>query len=123
MKDRHIAFELPIRIISELNNTDHWRTKHKRKKLIKSEIINAMCSLKLPTIEDSTKILLTRIAPRALDEDNLIGAMKTVRDSVASMLLPGLAAGRADGAKHIAWHYDQKKDKPKQYGLRVEINW
>ncbi len=118
-----ITFELPIRIVSELNNTDYWRKKYARKKIIQLQIWNVMRTLELPELNVPCEVTLTRIAPRSLDEDNLIGAMKSVRDSVASQLIPGLAPGRADSFKDITWKYSQTKAKPKYYALRVEISW
>lgn len=68
------------------------------------------------------KIVLTRIAPRALDEeDNLPMSLKHVRDTIAGFLIPGLQPGRADGDKRIKWAYDQKKGKPREQSLQIEV--
>lgn len=76
-------------------------------------------------IKPPVAIKLTRVAPRSLDTDNLIGgAMKGIRDCVADLIIPGLAAGRADGLSGpwcITWSYDQKKGLPKEYSLEIEI--
>jgi hypothetical protein len=62
------------------------------------------------------------VAPRDLDkEDNLPMALKTVKDIVADMLVPGLAPGRADGNKDITWEFSQRKGSPKTYGLEIQL--
>lgn len=66
-------------------------------------------------------VILTRIAPKQLDDDNLVSALKNARDVVSDRLKPGLAAGRADGDKDITWQYEQKKGNPKFYALKIEI--
>ncbi len=71
--------------------------------------------------DDSLFIFLTRIAPRALDFDNLVYAFKHIRDVIADTLLPGLAAGRADDDKRLQWQYCQEKGRPKEYAFRISI--
>jgi hypothetical protein len=60
-------------------------------------------------------ITLTRIAPRKLDTDNLVSACKGVRDGIADTL------GVDDGDERITWKYAQRKGKPKQYAVEVEV--
>jgi hypothetical protein len=62
-------------------------------------------------------VTFTRIAPRFLDDDNLRGAFKAVRDQTAAYL--GL---RNDNDPRIAWRYQQLKGKPHQYLVRIEID-
>lgn len=47
-------------------------------------------------------ITLSRIAPRALDDDNLRGAFKAIRDGICDYL--GL---RSDSSPLITWRYEQ----------------
>ena len=51
-------------------------------------------------------VLLTRIAPRELDDDNLASALKAVRDGVADGL------GVDDRDPRVTWLCDQRKGKP-----------
>lgn len=60
-------------------------------------------------------ITLTRIAPRALDTDNLASGLKAIRDGVADAL------GVDDGSSRIQWRYAQERGKPGEYAVRVEI--
>ena len=66
-------------------------------------------------------IKLTRVAPRALDSDNLQGAFKNIRDYIANNLLPGQPIGRADNSPYLMWEYGQEKGKPKVYQIIIEI--
>lgn len=67
------------------------------------------------------KITLIRIAPRSIDDDNLQFAMKEFRDFIADALIPGLPMGRADGDERLIWKYQQKKDEPKKYAIKIII--
>jgi hypothetical protein len=60
-------------------------------------------------------ITLTRIAPRALDSDNLASGLKAARDGVADAL------GVDDGSSRIEWRYAQQRGKAGEYAVRVEI--
>jgi hypothetical protein len=64
-------------------------------------------------------ITFTRLAPRTLDYDNLVAAFKGARDTVADILIPGLAPGRADDSDQIEFEYGQEKHPA--YGLRIDV--
>jgi len=108
---------LPIKLVSESNNSDHWTKKRKRNKLIETEIWLKF-KQERPNIPLPAHIKLTRISPRQLDDDNMVGSCKHVRDMIADQILPGLAAGRADGDKRMTWEYAQEKGKT---CARIEI--
>ena len=63
----------------------------------------------------SLVVTLTRIAPRALDDDNLRGALKACRDGVADWLAID------DRDPRVRWEYAQRKGKPGQYAVAVEV--
>jgi len=67
------------------------------------------------------KIILTRIAPRALDIDNLWSAQKSVIDVITDWIIPGLAPGRADNDSRIEIECKQRKGKPREYALEAEF--
>lgn len=108
---------IPIRIQSP-NVTEHWRVKHKRNKLhamlIRSEL-SKVAKPALPCV-----VILTRRGIGRMDFDNVVYSLKPARDTLADWLLPGMAAGRADGDERITWHYKQEQGYP--YALIVEIN-
>jgi hypothetical protein len=116
-----IAFylEVPLRAVSMSNARMHWARKAKEVKRQREAVQfyfavcrrNSEAPLPLPCT-----VLLTRVAPRELDDDNLRGALKAVRDQVATVL------GVDDRDKRVRWEYAQAKpDKPKTYAVRIEI--
>jgi len=113
-----LDIELPIPTVSEANNTDHWSIKSKRKKIQKLLIKSSFNRLS-PIIIIPCHVILTRLASRDLDDDNLVSAFKTVRDAIADYIRPGLAPGRADDHKGITWVYKQERAKTR--GVRIQI--
>ena len=113
-----IEIYVPIKIISEANNTDHWRKKHKRRKEHLKHLANLFPSNLLPL---PVTITFTRVAPRRLDSDNLVFSMKYFRDYVASQFIKGLAPGRADDDERLSFKYDQRRGEPKEYALIITI--
>jgi hypothetical protein len=112
----NIVVTLPIKIESSLNLREHWRTRANRNS---SHRAAAFISLRgmtkwRPEVLPCT-VTLTRIAPRELDDDNLAGGFKSVRDGVADWL------GVDDRDRRIAWVYRQERGAPKHYAARVEI--
>lgn len=114
---------LPIKTVSELNVREHWarraaRTRQARQlaawgcSAVLTEYRQQLAHRTCPTVH----ILLTRIAPRALDCDNLRGALKGVRDGVTDAL--GLECDRDE---RLRWEYAQMKGEPKQYAVRVTV--
>jgi len=102
------------------NLKEHWGKSSKRHS---DQRLLLRCFLKMhlkPEILPCT-ITLTRIAPRQLDYDNLVTSFKHCRDTIADMLIPGLAFGRADGDARITWNYEQRRDKAREYGVEVDI--
>jgi hypothetical protein len=115
-----IKFEIPIKLISEANISDHWTKKMKRRKNL--SLVTKMYFKRFrKKIDLPCNIKLTRISSRELDFDNLVHAFKTVRDSISDCIIPGLAPGRADSDKRIIWDYSQEKGKVKESSIRVEI--
>jgi len=111
-----IAFEIPIKTVSEANAHEHWRVRQKRAKAQRASacvhclghVFRAYGSI-LPAT-----VTLTRLGPRTLDSDNCAGAMKHIRDGVAD------AIGVDDGDERYDWQYRQEKSKT--YGVRIEIH-
>lgn len=115
-----ISWLLPIKTVSENNSTEHWRKKHARHKIQKN-YIRMQFLIERPQIMLPCTITLTRIAPRALDSDNLQGSLKWIRDSIADNIIEGLSPGRADSDPRLTWIYAQKKGNIKEYALLIEI--
>jgi hypothetical protein len=60
---------------------------------------------------------MTRIAPRPLDDDNLAGCFKGVRDGIAR----ALGVSDSTKVKHVRWRPAQERGKPRESALRVRF--
>lgn len=106
---------IPVRTVSVLNQREHWRRRADRAR----EHRNAAWMMLRATRQTPTvpcTVLLTRVAPKPLDDDNLRGALKAVRDGVADWL------GIDDGSPQVKWEYDQRKGPVKYYAVDVEVS-
>lgn len=102
-----IEVSLPLRTYSEANGRDHWAVKAKRSQNARR------AALAIPPYPLPCMVTLTRLAPRALDDDNLCSAFKAFRDGIADRL------GCDDRDPRVQWRYGQ--DKAKEYGVRVKL--
>lgn len=117
-----IEVVLPIKIVSELNIQEHWTVKSKRHRKQRLSVLFAFLPHK-GTITLPCCVTLIRVAPRALDSDNLMGAFKHIRDYVADVIIPGFRMGRADADPRITWLYKQEKGKTKEYACKIAIDF
>jgi hypothetical protein len=110
---------IPLKLGAALNARVHWSARAKRNKTERAIVRAALAHRQdLRCTLPPTTCTLTRIAPRALDDDNLAGAFKSIRDEVAYFW------GVDDGPKGpISWHYTQRKGAPKQYGIEINLAW
>jgi len=115
-----LKIPLPKNLLSEGNKNDHWSKKHKRNKR-RAQWLCAYWKIDENALNLPCVVKFTRIAPYALDEDNMGTSMKYFRDWIADKIIPGLAPGRADGDKRITWHYAQEKGAVKEYALKIEL--
>lgn len=113
----HVSVRIPIRIASSPNMREHWTVKYRREKRQKWACI---AMLKPHRSQTPCRVVLMRQGPKECDFDNLVASMKHIRDCVSDWILPGLAAGRADGDSRIQWEY--KQEKTKTYALLIEIH-
>lgn len=110
-----MVIEVPIRIESVANISEHWTVRAKRTGIHKTSTYHALRAAKAPHAVPCT-VTLTRVAPRrTLDGDNLQAGCKAARDGVALWL------DVDDADERIEWVYRQRKGSPKQYALEVEI--
>lgn len=105
---------LPLRTVSEANRRDHWATKAKRvarqRGVTGMVLLNSLRGLRGPVM-----VLLARVAPLPLDDDNLRGALKAVRDGVADAL------GVNDNDPRVTWEYAQRRGKPGEYAVEIQV--
>lgn len=110
-----------MKLGAALNARVHWsrraaRAKKERKATSWALSMRAS-SLPHPLKPPST-CTLVRVAPRMLDDDNLAGAFKSIRDEVAAFF------DVDDGPKGpIAWRYEQRKGEPKKYAVEIQLIW
>ena len=105
--------ELPIKTVGGLNAREHYRARAKR---VKTERTEAAFAVRVSRHKPlPCKVLLTRISPGTLDDDNLQGALKAIRDGVADAL------GIDDRDPRVSWRYAQAKAGKGVYAVRIEV--
>ena len=107
--------EMPLKIESTLNKREHWSQRAKRAKLHRTVAYQVMKSALPDGATMPCVVRLIRIAPRELDDDNLAGGCKALRDGIADWF------GIDDRDPRVRWQYAQAKGKPRQYAVGVEI--
>jgi hypothetical protein len=108
---------IPLRPRTSANARLHWRA---RAKLVADERakVNARArGVLCPewTLMGPLAVRLWRVAPRPMDDDNLRGALKAVRDEVAALFEVD------DADPSICWLYGQRRGAPKQYLVEIEV--
>lgn len=109
-----VSFVLPIRIVSEANQREHWAVRNKRKRAQQEAVHLAWPMPRSWRISLPCNVKLTRMGPKRLDPDNLAGGFKHVQDAVAAEL------GVDDGDPGVHWVYEQLTGC-RFYALRVEV--
>jgi crossover junction endodeoxyribonuclease RusA len=110
-----LGFTAPIRVVSEANLREHWSKRARRAKAQRAAACLACRASGGKSIAPPCHIVLTRIAPRDLDTDNLARAFKAVRDGIADAL------GVDDGDARIEWSYRQERGAPKEYAVMMQV--
>lgn len=101
------VYQLPLRLVSLANRREHWGARARRARRERQAAI-AIRPHPIPCT-----VQLIRLAPRALDDDNLQGAFKSLRDGIADRL------GVDDADPRVQWLYSQERGP---YGVRIEIH-
>lgn len=107
-----------LKTVSLTNQREHWRSRHSRSKTQRRAVAAAWLanaearSWNVEHLPTPIVVTLVRVSPRELDDDNLRGALKSVRDQVAACFYVD------DRDKRFIWLYEQKKGPQ---GVRIEI--
>lgn len=113
---RCFVWTVPLRLVSEANQSEHWATKMRRKKAQQSAIALTFPPWARGVMKGKgwpkCVVLLIRQGPRAMDPDNNAGSFKHVQDAIAAQL------GIDDGDSRIAWTYEQAKG---DYAVTVQV--
>jgi hypothetical protein len=108
---------LPIRLLSEANLRQHWAEKARRARAQRLATWGGVRAAGPGRLRWPLDVTITRVAPRQLDDDNLRGACKAVRDGIADAL--GLPSDRDP---RVVWLYAQEKStRPGEYAVRISI--
>lgn len=113
---------LPIHTVSEKNVREHWSQKSRRVHRQRQAVAMALAGpLQLARVHITDgrrlEVYLTRIAPRELDDDNLIRACSGCRDGVADALRL-----RSDRDDRVRWLYAQRRgSKPREYAVEIRV--
>ncbi len=122
-----VSFSVSVRIMSEANMREHWAAKARRtKSLRQAGHLHTLAAVQQKVGRDAkpksllqhnsvVTAMLTRVAPRRLDDDNLAGGFKAFRDGMAD------AFEIDDRDPRVRWRYDQRTSKT--YGVEVSISW
>jgi hypothetical protein len=115
-----VELTLPCVVRSEPNARDHWAVRRGRFRAqaaaFRGAVVEAGMMLPphpVPGVETRLHyrppvpcvVTLTHVGPR-MDDDNLAGAFKGLRDAVAGWLRVD------DGDGRVAWRYDQRPGRP-----------
>lgn len=113
---------------SVANLREHWSDKAKRTKYhrglawarVSPALLHHAVALRSALAGDGLTVRITRVAPRALDDDNLASACKSVRDGITDALR---AFGVSDDRDaRVRWQYAQARGvQPRHYAVRVEV--
>lgn len=127
---KKLTWNIPLRTVAEGNTVkvktrngykcEHWSAAAKRHR-IQKKLIQIVMKVEIKEVTLPCKVLLIRFSEREMDDDNFRYSLKWVKDAICELLIPGLAAGRADGDKRIEVAY--KQEKAKRTTLRVEIEY
>lgn len=107
---------VPVRLESVANKREHWAAKSRRTKVHRSTAYWLLRALAAKPPGGRHAVLIVRVAPRQLDDDNLRSAAKALRDGVADWW------GCDDRDPRIEWRYAQERGRPKEYAVRLEIS-
>lgn len=101
--ERFARVEMDMSVVSGANLREHWARRAKRAADHRKRAWLACFGITSWVPFAPVTVTLTRVAPRALDDDNLAYAFKAVRDGVADALQV------RDNDPRIVWNYTQEK--------------
>jgi hypothetical protein len=114
--------QLPLRLANEKSTYRHWSKVRKRVQFERQYVYDRLMSLweDGPLLGLPLTIKITRIAPRPLDDDNLVLACSAVRDGVSDFLA-GKYLGGQDRQPGLLWTYAQYRLAPKFYAVEIRV--
>ena len=133
-----VTMTFAVAVVSVANRREHWAVRARRVKREREAVALAWRAVGRPRFSLPVVVTLTRLGRGTLDEDNLAGAFKAMRDEVAHCLLdrgtcrrngpPMRRNGRHgwqiapcscnDADPRIEWRLAQQRGTP---GVEIEI--
>lgn len=115
-----VEVELPIKLSPQAHGTSsNWRTVAARaKKQLHDTHLGLLATGSRAKVTFPCVVEITRIGPRALDDDNVQHAAKHVRDAVAMWLFGGKPGAR-DRDPRVSFRYAQIVGPPAAVLVRV----
>lgn len=110
--DGKILARLDIVTVSEANAHTHRRARQKRAKAQRG-LAALVIGQQRP--RPPCTVTMTRVSTMQLDDDNLAGALKHIRDGIAD------AMGINDRDKRVTWKCEQKKGARGERAVEIEI--
>lgn len=110
-----VAFWLPLHLVAQVQSREHWRAIHARatRHKVTAWAIGMAELRRAGAPRAPYRVKIVRIGPRRMDDDNVVGSAKAVRDGIAQLL------GVDDGdRKAIRFTYGQRIGN---YGVNVTI--
>ena len=110
---------VPLRTRSQPRGPSHWSKRAAQVRDARALVWHYLRSYAAPELP--CIVTMIRVAPCALDNDNLRGSLKAARDEVAIWLgLPQSSKGQAnDRDPRCHWRYQQGKRGVREYGVIV----
>ncbi len=113
-RERDKGLFIPIRLVSEANQREHWIKKHARNRMQKKAVWLTLMSAKPSFHTIGATFTLTRHGNK-MDTDNNAGSFKHVQDEIAKWF------GINDGDPKYTWVYKQQKAPMGCYGVTILV--
>lgn len=117
----NFSLTVPIRVVSEANQRDHWAVRARRVRQHRDSVriqwlvdSPTGCQVVVPRPLTVTLIRVMGRNSREFDDDNLRGALKAVRDQVAEML-----DLQSDNEPDVAWRYGHMRAQ--RHGVQIVV--
>lgn len=111
-----MVITVPIRTVMGQNAREHWGSRARRVKSEKEATWLCLHGKPKPAIP--CEVVLTRLSPNKCDDDNLEGALKSVRDAIAIWL------GVDDGDERVKYRYAQLRtvrNRPNSHSVAIQF--
>jgi len=114
--------QLPLRLRNEKSSHAHWAKRRGRVQFERQYVYEHLTSLweDGPLLGLPLVVTITRIAPRALDGDNLQCACSATRDAISDWLAGQYLKGN-DRQDRLEWRYEQRYVCPQFYAVEIRV--